>query len=69
MLFYMSGPQLGEVRAGLMAAAFGAPFAIVSGGISVLIMVAVAAWRKPVLRGYTSDLGRETARIGANVDE
>ena len=40
MIFFTGGPELGEVRAGFVAAAFGAPFAIVSGGISVLVMVA-----------------------------
>jgi MFS family permease len=61
MMFYMSGPQLGEVRAGLVAAAFGAPFAIVSGGLAVLAMVSIAAWRSPVLRRYTSDSVEEAA--------
>jgi MFS family permease len=61
MMFYMSGPQLGEVRAGLVAAAFGAPFAIVSGGLAVLAMVSIAAWRSPVLRRYTSDSVQEAA--------
>ena len=28
MLFFMTGPQLGELRAGILAALFGAPFAI-----------------------------------------
>ena len=59
MMFYMGGPQLGEVRAGLVAAAFGAPFAIVSGGIAVLAVVGLAAWRYPSLRAYTSDSARE----------
>ena len=59
MLFYMGGPQLGEVRAGLVAAAFGAPFAIVSGGLAVLAVVGLAAWRSPRLREYTSDTSRE----------
>ncbi|MCB0155762.1 MAG: MFS transporter, partial [Anaerolineae bacterium] len=31
MLFFMGGPQLGELEAGLVAAVFGVPFAIVSG--------------------------------------
>ncbi|MFN2201965.1 MAG: MFS transporter [Caldilineaceae bacterium] len=58
MMFYSGGPQLGEVRAGLVAAAFGAPFAIVSGGVSVLIVVVVAAWRSPRLRTYKSETVR-----------
>ena len=60
MIFFMGGPQLGEVRAGLVAAAFSVPFAIVSGGLSVLAVVALAAWRYPRLRTYTSDTAHET---------
>ena len=65
MLFYMGGPQLGEVRAGLVAAAFGAPFAIVSGGLAVLAVVGLAAWRSPRLREYTSDTSREPTPAAA----
>lgn len=68
MMFYSGGPQLGEVRAGLVAAAFGAPFAIVSGGISVLIVVALAAWRYPRLRNYTSGTVRDTEPAAAPAD-
>lgn len=52
MLFFMGGPQLGELEAGLIASAFGAPFAIVSGGILTVIFVGVIAWRYPILRRY-----------------
>ncbi len=68
MMFFMGGPQLGEVRAGLVAAAFGVPFAIVSGGVSVLAVVALAAWRNPRLRSYTSDTGSEYGSTAASAD-
>jgi MFS family permease len=55
MIFFMGGPQLGEVRAGLAAAAFGVPFAIISGGLAVVAVTAWAAWRYPRLRGYVGD--------------
>ena len=55
MIFFMGGPQLGEVRAGLVAAAFGVPFAIVSGGLAVVGMTAWAAWRYPRLRRYVGE--------------
>jgi hypothetical protein len=31
MMFFMGGPQLGELEAGIVAALFGAPFAIFTG--------------------------------------
>lgn len=52
MVFFMGGPQLGELEAGLVAAAFGAPFAIVSGGIATVVMTLWVAWRYPSLRRY-----------------
>lgn len=54
MVFANGGPQLGEIEAGLAAALFGAPFAIVSGGLAALALTAVIALRYPRLRRYTS---------------
>lgn len=57
MLFFMGGPQLGELEAGLVAslfatAALGATVSVVSGGIlTVLVTVWVAA-RAPVVRRF-----------------
>jgi MFS family permease len=58
MLFFMGGPQLGEVRAGLVAAVLGAPFAIISGGLAAALLALWAGWRYPRLRQYTSDQAR-----------
>ena len=55
MMFFMGGPQLGELEAGLVAAVFGAPFAIVTGGIATILLTGWVAWRYPDLRNYTSD--------------
>lgn len=52
MVFFMGGPQLGELEAGLVAAAFGAPFAIITGGLATVFFTLVIAWRYPVLRNY-----------------
>ena len=52
MMFFMGGPQLGELEAGLVAAAFGVPFAIVSGGVATVLLTALVAWKFPVLRRY-----------------
>jgi MFS family permease len=54
MIFAAGGPQLGELEAGLVAAALGVPFAIVSGGIATVLLTAWVAWRYPRLRRYTS---------------
>lgn len=54
MVFFMGGPQLGELEAGLVAAAFGVPFAIVTGGIATVILTVLIAWKYPVLRRFDS---------------
>jgi MFS family permease len=53
-IFFMGGPQLGELEAGIVAALFGVPFAIVSGGLATVVMAGWIAWRYPRLRRYTS---------------
>ena len=58
MMFFMGGPQLGELEAGLVASLFGAPFAIVTGGIATVLLTGWLAWRYPRLRAYTSDTAR-----------
>jgi MFS family permease len=52
MIFFMGGPQLGELEAGLVAQAFGAPLSVVTGGIGCVLSVLWVAWRTPALRGY-----------------
>ncbi len=52
MVFFMGGPQLGELEAGLVANWFGAPFSVVSGGVGCLAAVAWIAARTPDLRRY-----------------
>ncbi len=61
MLFFMTGPQLGELRAGLLASLFGAPFAIFSGGLATALMTGWVAWRYPSIRRYNNadDLKRQ----------
>jgi MFS family permease len=52
MIFFMGGPQLGEMEAGLIANRWGAVVAVVSGGIGCLAATAWVAWRTPALRAY-----------------
>lgn len=57
MIFSMGGPQMGEVRAGVLASIVGAPVAIITGGIAAALVALFYAWRDPTLRQYTSDRG------------
>lgn len=52
-IFFMGGPQLGEMEAGIVAALFGVPFAIISGGIATILLTGYIAWKYPNLRDYT----------------
>ena len=52
MVFFMGGPQLGELEAGLAANAFGPTFAVVTGGIGCVLATAWVAARTPALRAY-----------------
>jgi MFS family permease len=55
MIFFMGGPQLGELEAGLVAQAFGVAASVVSGGIGCMLAVAWVASRTPVLRRYVRE--------------
>ncbi len=55
MVFFMGGPQLGELEAGLVANWFGAPISVVSGGIGCLLATAWLAARTPALRRYVRE--------------
>ena len=57
MIFFMGGPQLGEMEAGFVASLFrstalGAAFSIVSGGVATILVVAAVAAAAPVVRAY-----------------
>lgn len=51
-IFFMGGPQLGEVEAGLVAQFLGAPFAVITGGLGCILAVGWIARRWPQLRTY-----------------
>ena len=65
MVFFMGGPQLGELEAGLVASLFGAPVAIFTGGVATVLLTALIAWRYPRLRNYTSDMAEEMIKAAA----
>ena len=52
MMFFMGGPQLGELEAGTVAAIIGAPLSVVTGGIGSLVSACIAAWRSRRLMEY-----------------
>jgi MFS family permease len=57
MIFFMGGPQLGEVEAGFVAslfasAAVGATVSVVSGGVATILVAAFVAFATPVIRRY-----------------
>ena len=62
-IFFQGGPQLGEIEAGLVAQFFGAPFAIISGGIGCILGVLWISRRWPQLTTYNGD---EPALAGAS---
>ena len=65
MVFFMGGPQLGELEAGLVASLFGAPVAIFTGGVATVLLTALIAWRYPRLRRYTSDMSDDLIKQAA----
>jgi MFS family permease len=64
-IFFQGGPQLGEVEAGVVAAAFGVPFAIISGGIGTILAALLIMTKWPQLRTYD---GHEPQAIGTAAD-
>ncbi len=59
MVFFMGGPQLGELEAGVVANYFGAPVSVVTGGIGCLLTTAWVARSTPALMAY----GREGSAV------
>jgi MFS family permease len=52
MVFFLGGPQLGELEAGAVANWFGAPFSVISGGVGCLVATGWLAATTPALRHY-----------------
>lgn len=64
-IFFMGGPQLGEIEAGAVAQFFGAPFAVVTGGIGCILGALWIVWNWPQLKNYNGD---EPMLAGATAD-
>lgn len=54
-IFFMGGPQLGEIEAGAVAQGFGVPVAIISGGVGAIVGVWLVASIWPQLSRYNGD--------------
>ena len=54
MIFFIGGPQLGELEAGLVANSLGAPLSVITGGIGCLLATGWVAGTTPALRHYRS---------------
>jgi MFS family permease len=71
MIFFMGGPQLGEMEAGFVAslfrpAALGTMISIMSGGAATLLLTGAVALFAPMVRNYRFTLGEtESQPIGA----
>ena len=61
MIFFMGGPQLGELEAGLVASVWGAAASVISGGIACLVATGWGAASTPEVRRYE----REPEEIAA----
>jgi MFS family permease len=55
-IFFMGGPQLGELEAGFVAQLAGAPFAVISGGVGCICAVLWTTYRWPFMARYRGDV-------------
>jgi len=62
MIFFMGGPQLGELEAGSVAALIGAPLSVLTGGVGCLVAATIALVSAKRLRSY--ERGQETLGKG-----
>lgn len=51
-IFFQGGPQLGEIEAGFLAKAIGGPLSVVVGGVGVILITSLVAWKSKALRSY-----------------
>ncbi|MBL8056720.1 MAG: MFS transporter [Anaerolineales bacterium] len=55
MIFFMGGPQLGELEAGLVAQAFGPALSVITGGLGCILATALIVWQTPGLLAYRKE--------------
>ena len=54
MIFYLGGPQLGEVEAGVAATLLGTPWSVVLGGVGTIAITLIMAKTVPSLLNYNN---------------
>jgi MFS family permease len=55
MIFFMGGPQLGELEAGLVAQAFGPAVSVITGGLGCLLATSLVVGFTPALLAYRKE--------------
>jgi MFS family permease len=63
MIFFMGGPQLGELEAGLVAQWLGAVVSVVTGGVGCIAATIWIAATTPALRAYRKEVGGELETV------
>lgn len=64
MIFFMGGPQLGELEAGIAASLLGAPLSVVIGGVGAVVSTVVVGSLVPHLRAYDQSVDAVFKREG-----
>ncbi|NLF51084.1 MAG: MFS transporter [Leptolinea sp.] len=54
-IFFMGGPQLGEIEAGMVAQALGTPMAVITGGLGCILAVLWIGRKWPALPAYSGE--------------
>src|SRR5262249_62328845 len=62
MIFFMGGPQLGELEAGVAARLIGAPLSVITGGIGCLLAAGITAVFAKSLMRYEARAARGAGR-------
>jgi hypothetical protein len=55
LMVVSGGPRLGDLEAGLVAGAFGAPASVIIGGVACLLGTGIVAKAFPALRAYRTE--------------
>jgi MFS family permease len=69
MMFFMGGPQLGELEAGALAKYVGAPISVVLGGVGCLVAVAIAMTKARSLLAYDASMPDRTLVVEGMQDK
>ena len=65
MIFFMGGPQLGEVEAGAVASLIGAPLSVITGGVGCVVAAVITLVAAKNLRRYEGVEARRQEAVGS----